>query len=507
MAIILNSQASFSSGLPQYLLAILACIFTTVITQPLRDVVDPANIVMLFLLTVAIVAVWLGRKPAITASLLSIALFDFFFVPPRFSFSVNDAQYLITFAVMLMVALIIGHLTTGLRQSTIEASDRERRTRALYLLAQRLAGSMTVEQAILETQNFVSADLQLGLRILIAASNEELIAPPGIHATFSSMEMLIARSVFSTSQAVELDDESPATLVLALPGVTRPRGVMLVSAGVDRLRQQRALLEAVASLLATALDRLHFVEVAQQNKLQILSERLRSSILAALSHDVRTPLTVLYGLADTLALPQQNLPEPLRETACAIRDQAMRLNNMVSNLLDMARLHAGQVQLLKEWQPIEEVIGASIKLSGSTFQGHVVKVHLADDLPLLEFDAVLLERVFCNLIENAAKYSPPNTQIDIFVDRNETEAEITVCNVGNGFPKDKLSTVFEPFERGNAEANVVGVGMGLAICRAVVEAHGGEISAINLADSGACLRFTLPLGAPPSIEPEKEGDA
>ena len=282
---------------------------------------------------------------------------------------------------------------------------------------------------------------------------------------------------------------------------------MLVNAELRTLHRQRERMEAVASLLATALDRLHFVDVAEQNRMQILTERLRSSILAALSHDVRTPLTVLYGLADTLALHQQDLPESVRETACAVRDQAKRLNSMVNNLLDMARLHAGQVQLRKEWQPIEEVIGASIKLSGADFQGHAVKVRLADGLPLIEFDAVLLERVFCNLIENAAKYSPPNSNIELSVSSNETEAVITVCNSGEGFPKNKLTQVFEPFERGNSESNVDGAGMGLAICRAVIEAHGGSIAVSNPANGGACVRFTLPLGEPPVIEPEKEGDA
>jgi two-component system sensor histidine kinase KdpD len=254
----------YSSRWTQHLFAILSCTFTTIVTQPLRELVDLANIVMLFLLTVVIVAVWLGRKPAITASLFSIALFDFFFVPPLFSFSVNDAQYLITFAVMLMVALIIGHLTTGLRQNAIEASQREQQTRALYLLAQRLAGAVTVEQAILEVQKFVSIHQQLGLRVLIPAPNEVLVTPAGIQAALSATEMLVACSVFSSNQAIELADESPATLVLPLSGVMRPRGVMLVNAELDMLHQQRALMEAVASLLATALDRLHFVDVASK---------------------------------------------------------------------------------------------------------------------------------------------------------------------------------------------------------------------------------------------------
>jgi two-component system sensor histidine kinase KdpD len=316
--------------------------------------------------------------------------------------------------------------------------------------------------------------------------------------------MMVAKSVFASGNAIEISDESPATLALPLSGATRSRGVLLVNGEVATLRGQRALMEAVASLLATALDRLHFVEVAQQNRMQMLSERLRSSILAALSHDVRTPLTVLYGLADTLTLPQQQLPEAARQTAYSIRDQAMRLSNMVNNLLDMARLHAGQVQLHKEWQPIEEVIGTSIRLSGADCQGHPVKVHLADNLPLMEFDAVLLERVFCNLIENAAKYSSLESCIDLSVHRDDQDAVVEVSNQGAGFPEDKLQLVFEPFERGNVESTVGGVGMGLAICRAVIEAHGGQIGASNLETGGARVRFTLPLGVPPLVEPEQE---
>ena len=482
----------------QHLQAMVFCLVTALVTQPLVDRVDLANIVMLFLLTVVIVAVWLGQKPAVTASLASIALFDYLFVPPRFSFSVNNAQYLITFAVMLAVALIIGHLTNGLRQSAIDARQREQQTRALYALAQRLAGAVTVEQSILNVQDFVLTHQKLRMRVLLPTTHEALV--PSADHPLSPTEVMVAKSVFSTGDAIELDDESPATLVLSLAGVTRSRGVMLINGEPAALREQRALMDALASLLATALDRLHFVEVAEQNKMQMLTERLRGSILAALSHDVRTPLTVLYGLADTLTLPQQNLSDSAMQTACLIRDQAMRLNNMVNNLLDMARLHAGKVQLSKEWQPIEEVIGSSIRQSA--IEGHRVKVDLAPQLPLIEFDAVLLERVFCNLIENAAKYSPPISQIAIAVSEEGQNAVVTVSNAGTGFAPDKLTAVFEAFERGNAESNVNGVGMGLAICRAVIEAHGGHIAASNPKNGGACIRFTLPLGEPPLMDVE-----
>ncbi len=486
----------------KHLLAILTCLFTTLITQPLLGWVDLANIVMLFLLTVAVIAVWLGQKPAVTASLASIALFDFFFVPPRFSFAVNDAQYLITFAVMLLVALLIGHLTNGLRQSAIDASQREQETHALYTLAKRLAGAISEEQSLLEVQKFISARQQLLLRVLLSNADSQDANPLMDYHTLSVTETMAARSVLNTGQAIELDDEFPATLVLPLIGATHPRGVMLASGALTAVREQRALMEAVSSLLATALDRLHFVEVAQQNKLQMLTERLRGSILGALSHDVRTPLTVLYGLADSLTQPQQQLSASACQTAASIRDQAMRLNNMVNNLLDMARLHAGQVQLHKEWQPIEEVIGASIKLSSALLQGRTLKVNLAENLPLIEFDAVLLERVFCNLLENACKYSPPASNLTISVSAEQKDAVLTLNNSGSAFATDKLLQIFEPFERGNSTTG--GVGMGLAICRAVIEAHGGQIAALNPESGGATVRFTLPLGIPPLIEPELE---
>jgi two-component system sensor histidine kinase KdpD len=251
------------------------------------------------------------------------------------------------------------------------------------------------------------------------------------------------------------------------------------------------------------MERLHFVEVAQSAQLRASAEGLRSSILSALSHDVRTPLTALYGLADSLLLARPPLPAAAQETAAAIRDQALRLNGMVANLLDMVRLQAGEVNLRKEWQPIEEVIGASIKLLGSALADHPVTVTLEPALPLLSLDAVLLERVLSNLLENAAKYSPSGSEIRIEARALDQVVEVSVADRGPGFPAHRLDRVFELFERGvPAESTVPGVGIGLAICRAIVDAHGGEIRASNLPGGGGRVAFTLPRGAPPPVEAE-----
>jgi len=491
-----------------YLLALAACGFTALVATPLHDRLDLANIVMLFLLTVALVAVRLGRQPAILAAFFSVALFDFFFVPPRFSFAVSDAQYLITFAVMLAVALIISHLTAGLQRQAQEARERERRSHSLYELAKALAGAVSKEQVREATRIFLRDTLHGETSLFLPDASEALFTVGEALPALSMPGIYTVQSVFNGGQAAEAEHVAGGdlrSLYLPLQGATRNRGVLVVSvpfSGAHVLQEQRPLLQAVASLVATAVERLHFVEVAQDSQLQIASERLRSSILSALSHDVRTPLTALYGLADSLVLTKPPLPEPVLETAGAIRDQALRLNGMVGNLLDMARLQAGKITLRKEWQPLEEVIGASIKLLGAGLQGHPVKVSLPSDLPLLEFDAVLLERVFCNLLENAAKYSPDAAEIAISARTRAAMVEVSVCNPGPGFPPEKLEKIFDRFERGTTESAIPGVGVGLAICRAIVEAHGGAIHAFNPAEGGGCVRFSLPCGNPPSIELE-----
>jgi len=508
-----------------YLLAIAACGAATVLTIPLHDWLELVNTVMLFLLVVVLVAVRLGRGPAVLASFLSVGLFDFFYVPPRWSFAVSDAQYVLTFAVMLIVALIISHLTIGLRRRALEAQQAAERSNALYTLASQLAGALTIDQVCDATEHFAQRQLGAHARLLLPAhqqadttpAHEALIPARPDQAPLERTITLLAQAAFQAPGShgtQQIDDEGHLYAVLPLAGSTRSRGVLILSArqsGARDLDGHRSLLAALATLVATALERLHFVNVAHQTQLEMNDERLRGSILSALSHDIRTPLTSLFGLADTLTLMQPPLPEPARDMAGAIRDQAMRLHRMVSNLLDMARLQsgqqAGQLPLRREWQPIEEVIGASIQLLGHSLDGHPVKVHLDADLPLLSIDAVLMERVFGNLLENAAKYAPPHTDIHINATPQGPHMLISVRNEGPGFPSDRLPIIFGVFERGTPESAIPGVGLGLSICRAIVEAHGGRIEALNPSSGGAEVRFMLPLGTPPTIEPEPDAGA
>ena len=489
------------------LLTVLACSATTLLATPLLGYLDLANIVMLFLLTVLLLAVTLGRGAAVLAAVLSVLLFDIFFVPPRFSLAVSNLQYLVTFAVMLVTALITGQLAAGLKQKAREAQVREQRTQALYEVARQLAGTLTLAQVVDIVQQFVDQQLHAEVLILDVAGHS-LEPLDGAVKAACRVEPHLAKVAQDSGQAVrhdELGADGYASLYLPLKASMRIRGVLAVSFVSDMpklLPENQALLEALASLVAIAIERLHYVEVAHTTQLDMVSERLRSSILSALSHDLRTPLTALVGLADSLSLIKPPLSAPALETAQAMHEQASRLAGLVGNLLDMARLNAGNVTLRREWQPLEEVIGSSIKLLGSALSAHPVRVALPADLPLLEFDAVLLERVFCNLLENAAKYSPDGANVKIGAQVIDDFVQVRVCDHGVGFPTKNQEALFNMFVRGEVESSKPGSGLGLAICRAIVEAHSGQISAENRQEGGACVCFTLPRGEPPILEEE-----
>ncbi len=491
-----------------FALAVLACAGTTLVATPLLAYLDLANIVMLFLLTVLLIAVRLGLAPALLSAFLSVGLFDFFFVPPRFSFEVHDGQYLVTFTVMLAVAIITGQLTAGLRRHADESDSEALRSRALYEMARDLSGALMVEQVAEITRKFLRSVLNADAMILLPDSTGVLHPCSGQDAARLQIEprfAIIAHERGTPVDCVQLANSGYAALYLPLKAPMRVRGVIAVAptdGQTKLLLAQRERLETMASLVAIAVERVHYVDVAQRTQVQVVSERLRSSILSAVSHDLRTPLTALVGLADSLTVSKPPLDTVAQETAEAIREQAERLAGLVGNLLDMARLHAGEVTLQREWQPIEEVIGSSIKLLGRALVEHPVKVTLAKGLPLVEFDAVLLERVFCNLLENAAKYSPPGSSIGIEALVRDEVLEVAVSDSGPGFVLDKGSALFEMFVRGEPESSTPGVGLGLAICSAIIEAHAGSITATNRPQGGACVTFTLPLGDPPIVEEE-----
>jgi two-component system sensor histidine kinase KdpD len=346
--------------------------------------------------------------------------------------------------------------------------------------------------------------------VLLPDANDALRRAGGDSGKLAYLEERLALLAYRKGDRIAadaLETTGQAIAYVPLKAPMRVRGVLALAPSTSsRIARARidAILPAFASLVAIAIERLHYVDVANRAEMETASERLRNSILSALSHDVRTPLTSIIGLADSLTLQKPPLSETTAETAAAIRDQSTRLAGMVTNLLDMARVAAGGVKPRKEWQLLEEVAGAAVQLLGRSLARHRIVIDLPRAMPLIEFDAVLIERVLCNLIENAAKYSPPGAAIAVRARLAADIVEVFVEDDGAGFPNDRHDDLFAPFVRGRHESSTPGAGLGLAISRSIVEAHRGTIRAENRPEGGARVTFTLPLGSPPEIVPEIE---
>jgi two-component system sensor histidine kinase KdpD len=507
---------SFSSShrKPQewgYLWAAAASLLTAVVCTPLLPYFDLANIVMLFLLTVVLVAVKLGRGPAVVATFVGVAAFDFFFVPPRFSFAVSDFQYVVTFSVMLAVGLITGHLTADLRYQARVASHRESRSRALYEFARELSGALQTEQIFEITRTFIQRTFRAKTTLLLPDQAGRLQLPLVVKdqtsraANMSVLDMGIAQWAFDQAEPAGIGTNTlPASSFFYLPLVApmRTRGILAIEPENRRwilIPEQRQQLDTFAALAAIALERVHYIDVAQDALVRMESERLRNSLLATLSHDLRTPLTSLVGLSESLAMSKPPLTSGQQELAESLHEETLRMSKLVTNLLDMARIQSGEVKFNLQWQPIEEVIGSALRASRSVLGNHQVQTRLEPGLPLVQFDAVLIERVICNLVENATKYTPAGSRITLLAKIDNQCLDISVYDNGPGLPLGKNEAIFEKFTRGDRESATPGVGLGLAICRAIVEAHSGTIRAGHSPDGGASIVFSLPLGTPPAM--------
>ncbi len=509
------AQARMPFNPLSYLLGAGASLAAGALGWLLDDWLDLPNISMLFMLVVLAVAYRLGRGPSVLATCVSVAVLDFVFVPPRLSFAVSDFQYLVTFGVMLAVGLITGHLTALLRFQAQVARQRERRWHALYEFASRLSGALQPEQVLDATREFVAQAFRARAALLLPDADGRLQMPPD-GSEGPQPEPGTAQWAFDHAQAAGLGtDTLPASPLYYLPLVApmRTRGVLALAlepeaaASWMQVPEQRQQLDTFATLTAIALERVHYIEVAQGALVEMESERLRNSLLAALGHDLRTPLTLLVGVSESLAASRPPLSAQQAGLAETLKHEALRMNTLVSNLLDMARIQSGGVHLHLEWQSIEEVVGSALRASGAVLAGHAVSARIPEDLPLVQFDGPLLERVLCNVLENAAKYTPAGARVVVDARVRGDAVEIRVTDNGPGLPPGREEAIFEKFTRGEKESSTPGVGLGLAICRAIVEAHGGTIHAAQAPGGGARITIALKRGDPPPLpDPEQEAE-
>jgi len=467
-----------------------------------------SNLIMVYLLGVVAVAARSGRGPTVFTSVLSVATFDFFFVPPYFSFAVSDTQYLVTFMVMLIVALVISGLTVRIRAQADAARDRERRTAALYAMSRELASSRSVEALLAIAVQHIVEVFPAEVSALLPDGGEQLSARtvPGATVRPDASELAVAQWVLAHRELAGLGTSTlPGAAALYVPlvgsrGAVGVLGVKPTDPHAFDSPDQLHLLETFANQTALAIERAVLAEEAQAAQLRIETERLRSSLLSSVSHDLRTPLAAITGSASTMLESGRELPAPVqRELLQTIREEAERLNRLVQNLLEMTRLEAG-VEVRKEWHALEEVVGAALSRLELTLRDRPVRTEVAKDLPLVAMDDTLIEQVLINLLENAAKHTPPGTEIDVRAWAENGSAIVEVGDRGPGLAPGEEDRIFEKFYRGS-RPQARGAGLGLAICRAIVEAHGGRIWALNRPDEGAAFRFVLPIGGePPTID-------
>ncbi|WPB55423.1 DUF4118 domain-containing protein [Xylophilus sp. GOD-11R] len=470
--------------------------------HPFSGAFELANIVMLFLLGVVLIAFRFGRGPAALAALLNVLAFDFFFVPPRLSFGVTDVQYLVTFAVMLGVGLLIGQLTARLRFQARIAASREARTQNLFELSRELSAALLPEQIAEIGEAAVRRNFGGQAHVVVADEHDRL---PASAALPEGVDASVADWVYRNGQPAGL---TTATLsahawhYLPLAAPMRIRGVLACRPEHARwllIPGQQQLLQTLTRQIAIALERVHYVDIARQAVVQMESERLRNTLLAAMSHDIRTPLTALVGQAETLQSAGASLSAPSREQLLSgLVATARQMQGLVINLLDMARLQSGAITLRSEWQSVEEVVGAALASAAPALVGVAVRTDIPADLPLVEFDAGLMERVLVNLLENAAKYGAP--PIVVSARAGDDTLELQVRDHGPGLPAGSTQDLFGMFIRGEFESGTPGVGLGLAICREVVAAHGGTTGAADAEGGGAVFTITLPRRPAPAVD-------
>lgn len=466
-----------------------------------------ANIAMTLLLGVVISAAGFGRWPGIYASVVSVLLFDFCFVPPQLTFVVSDAQYLITFAVMLGISLAISTLTARIRGQVIAARRQQRRAETLYRLSKQLA-AVSGSEFLTNLAAGQIAELFLG-QVLVYLRDElgQLQLRVGYKTEFGQQpnSLGVAQWVLANEQTAGLGTPTlPQAHGMFIPliGTQAALGVLAIQPDdreLLRLPEQRQMLEACAGQLALALERDAIALEASQVLLQAETERLRSSLLSSVSHDLRTPLASIAGASSTLLAAKTDGTQ--RDLLQSIYDESHRLSRLVDNLLEMTKIEADGLKLRKQWEVVEEIIGAALQRLDPSLAGRAITTDLPADLPMVEIDGLLIEQVLVNLLDNALKYTPPSSPLEIRARHDGRRLTLTLRDHGPGIPPGDERRVFEKFYRCSSTSDNAtqrrGSGLGLAICKAIVDTHGGEIRAENAPGGGALFTIALPAGTPP----------
>jgi two-component system sensor histidine kinase KdpD len=472
---------------------------------------EQVDLVMVFLVGVMFISSRTSTWPALFAAFLSVASYDFFFVPPFFTFAVSDARHLVTFAVMFLVSIVISRLTLRVRSQAEAARLRERRTAGLYNLSRDLVRERGAGRLAEIAMKHIGEMFDSAVAVLIADDQGRLATAGGGPFAFvpDQQESSVAQWVYEHRQPAGLStDTLPGAKALYLPLIASGGAVGVVGVLPKTMREgfepeQFHYLEAFVNQTAIAIERSFLGEAAQRALLKAETESLRNTLLSSISHDLRTPLSAITGAATTLLENDTAIDMTARlDLLQTIHEEAQHLNRIIRNVLDMTRLESGAIKINKEWQSLEEIVGVVLNRLGDRLTDHPVTVNLPGNLPLIPFDGLLIEQLLVNLFDNAIKYTPKGTPLELSASESFYTVTVELADRGPGIPVGEEERIFEKFVRGRGTGG--GVGLGLAICRTIITAHGGKIWAENREGGGAVFRFTLSSAGIPPLQKEKE---
>jgi two-component system sensor histidine kinase KdpD len=490
----------------RYVASIVLITLLTLVGFPLHKVLDPTNLVMLYLLGVVLSAVYLGKGPSILSSFLSVLAFDFFFVNPRFTFTVDDTQYLLTFLGLFAVGLIISSTAALLRDQIDLLNRRNVQTQTLYDLSRGLTSAISLAQVLSIAHSACALTMNRDSVILLPEDEKLLPKITSQGLQMDESDLAVAEWAFKNRRPAGFGtDTLPASAALFVPLLTAQGSVGTI--GIKQLPKeplftidQKMLLEGLANLTALAIERAMLVDAAAQSEMLRNTEKLQTALLNSISHELRTPLASITGVLTSLAESEKQRGSAHKmstamkiELLTSATDQARQLNHLMENLLNTTRLESGSLRLNISPSDLQDVIGSVLDQFSSRLKDRHIELDIPPSFPLINCDAVLIAQVISNLLDNACKYSPDGSPLQISVSQKDLMAEVSICDSGNGVAENEQEMIFAKFYRGSNHKNANGTGLGLSICKGIVEAHNGWIRANTNSNGGLCVRFGLPV--------------
>lgn len=493
------------SSAREYLAAIGWVTLAAAIGFPVRGIVSTTDVAMLFLLGVTIAAARTTPGASLAAAGVSILLFDLVFVPPYYAFAVSDARYLLTFVVMLGVGITVARLTSRIRDQAVAARAREQRNAALLDFARELATARDVEVIVAAAQRRLRDTLGTESIVQLADAAGSLVQVPSRGAnSLDAREATVARWAFDRRDVAGAGTATLPTAAMQWSPLVVGDHVIGVLGAASALPtegpERQQFINAIGGQMAVAIERVRLARRTAQDQVAIEAERLRTALLSSLSHDLRTPLGAVEGAADTMLSRPELAEQTRRELLQTIVEESRRMGRLIGNLLEMVRLESGALEVQAEWQSIGDVVGIALLRLDSQLAQHRIVIRIADDLPLIRVDGILLEQVFVNVLENAAKYAPTGTAVTVSAVAGHGMLAVTVDDEGPGVAPGDREAIFEKFHR-TGSRQAAGSGLGLTIARGIVAAHGGTVEAEEAPGGGMRIRIRLPI---PDQQPEGE---